>query len=331
MGERGGRAAPVALTVYPMAERHVARLEAGGVQVRVASRDDEATLVREVAGVSALITRGPARITAAVLDAAGGLRVVSTIGSGVDGIDVARAAAAGIAVTSGTGVGKDAVAEWVIGALLALHRRLLPAHAALTGGNLEWSTRLAVHASRQVHGSTVGIIGMGQIGRRIAQLSHAFDMRVWGYGSANPYIPGYVRMTSDLAELLVASDAVTVNLPLTARTRHLIGADQLAMMRPHSVLIDASRGGVVDQRALADALTEGRLAGAAIDVFAAEPPTSEQLQRLARTSRVILSPHVAGATTEALDRLTANAVECVLTVLAGGSPPTLVNPSASPE
>jgi len=321
---------PVILSVYPIAEHHVDTLAESGATVVVAPSDDEDTLIAAAADASAIITRGPARITSAVLDSATLLKVVSGIGSGTDSIDVAHATERGVVVTSGVGLGKFAVAEWVIGAMLMAHRRMPSAHEELAGGGLDWSSRFVRFRTRQVTGSSIGIIGMGEIGREIARLAHAFNMNVRAY---DPFMkdapPDYVEFCSDLDEMLAVSATVSVNVPLTPQTRDLIGAAQLACMSAGSVVVNASRGGVVNEAALADALVRGHLAAAVLDVFDPEPPSPEQIRRLAAVPNLMLSPHVAGVTDAAFERLVENAVDCVIDVLAGQRPQNVVNAPAA--
>jgi phosphoglycerate dehydrogenase-like enzyme len=323
--------APRVLSVYPLAAHHAARIKQSGALFRVATNDQQHTLAREIATADAVITRGPARITRAVLLAAPKLKVVAGIGSGTDAIDVRTATERGVTVTSGVGIGKYAVAEWVVGAMLLAHRRIIQAHEAVSSGTLEWSTRFTDHSSNQVTGSSIGIVGLGQIGRQIARLCQAFGMRIRAYDPFSPApFPDFVERYDDLGEMLALSDTVTVNVPLTEHTRGLLSAKQLACMKKRAVLVNASRGGVVAEPDLIAALTRGDLATAVLDVFEHEPPTQERLAELARVPNLILSPHVAGVTDQAFDRLVSNAVDCVLAVIAGRTPRNIINPGALP-
>ena len=320
------------LLVYPIAPELRARIEASGAEV-VLPRDASPEAIEEaVADVDAMLTRGPAHITRRHIEHATRLKVIAQTGSGTDAIDVEAASERGIPVTSGAGLGQRAVSEWTIGAAIALHRGLLAAHMATVAGTVEWHSRLNSFTSHEFTGSTMGIVGFGHIGRDVARLAQAFDVKVLVH---DPYASSFdgvgivkVERCDRLHDLLERSATVSLHIPLNATTRGFIGAAELRAIGPESVLVNVSRGGIVDEPALVNALANNELGGAAIDVLEGEPPRQEQIDALAPFPNVILSPHVAGATTNSIFRMTSNAVDVILDVLAGRPPSGVVNARA---
>ncbi|HLW61741.1 MAG TPA: hydroxyacid dehydrogenase [bacterium] len=287
-------------------------------RLRSALRDADAVLVRL-----------PARITREVIAAASRLRVIGTAGAGFDNIDVAAATAAGIPVVNNAGVGPNPVAEHTVGLMIALARRIVAGDRRLRRDG--WACRerlLGAELGTELSGKTVGIVGFGFIGRRVAGIcTAAFGSRVLAY---DPFLEDAafaaagVERRGDLDALLPEVDFLTVHTPLSEETRHVIGARELALLRPTAYLINCARGGVVDADALADALRAGRLAGAGIDVFDPEPPAHPH--PLYALENVIVTPHIAGLSDETNRRLSVSAAEQVLQVLADERPPRLVNP-----
>ncbi|MSP02511.1 MAG: lactate dehydrogenase [Acetobacteraceae bacterium] len=248
------------------------------------------------------------------------LRLVQLISAGYDHVDLDAARRAGVPVSNNGGANSRAVAEHTILLMLAVYRRLVPQHEMTAGGR--WRGNQPMPTFYEMHDKTLGIIGLGTIGKRVARIAAGgFDMRIQYYDIA--------RMTEDaedamkmryrlLPELLSTSDIVTCHVPLTSLTRNMINAETLAHMRPHSVLINCSRGPVVDFHALHDALTTGRIAGAGLDVFPAEPPSpSEPVLSL---DNVVLTPHLAGASRETRIKQMRNAFDNVLRVARGERP-----------
>lgn len=320
---------PNVVLVYPLPTPEVeADLRARSNVVDPVSEGPD-DLAAALAGADGVILRGPAQLTAALIDVAPRLRVIGAQGSGTDNIDVAAATARGIPVVHGAGVAPQPVAEFVIGAMVAAHRRTLAMHQAVTAGDLEWAERLVRHQGTQLTGTTLGVIGFGFIGREVARMAQAaFSVDVLVF---DPYLPegadlaGAAR-TDDLGELLDRSLTVTVHVPLSDDTRGLLGRDELRRIGSNGVLIDTARGGVVDEAAIVAALEAGELAAAVVDVFDPEPPTPEQLRRLAAVPNLQLSPHVAGVTDQGLRTLSRHVVDQVLGVLAGRPPTRVVNP-----
>ncbi len=276
-----------------------------------------------------VIVRLPARITREVIAAAPRLRVVGTAGAGYDNIDIAAATEAGIPVVNNVGIGPNPVAEHTVGLMLALARRIVIGDRRLRRDG--WACRerlLGEDLGIELSGKTVGIVGFGFIGRRVAAIcAAAFGTRVLGF---DPYVDDGVFQSAGverrraLRALLPQADFLTVHTPLSEGTRHVIGAPELALMKPTAYLINCARGGVVDANALLEALRAGRLAGAGIDVFEPEPP--DHPHPLYGLETVIVTPHLAGLSHETNRRLSLSAAEQVLQVLADERPPRLVNP-----
>jgi (S)-sulfolactate dehydrogenase len=255
-----------------------------------------------LADATALIVRNRTQVTAALLDAAPRLTVVGRLGVGLDNIDLDACATRGIAVLPATGANARAVAEYVITAALMLLRGTFHATADVARG--AWP-RAALSNGREAAGSTLAVIGFGSIGQQVAQLAHALGMRVLGYDPQLPEDASCWAQTGahsvSLEHALRSADAVTLHVPLLQGTRNLLGVAQLAMLKPSAVLINTSRGGIVDEAALGDALREGRLGGAALDVFADEPLKAGNA--LADAPNLILTPHIAGLTQQSNERV----------------------------
>jgi phosphoglycerate dehydrogenase-like enzyme len=248
------------------------------------------------------------------------LRLVQLFSAGYDRVDLDAARRAGVLVANNGGANSRAVAEHTILLMLAVYRRLVPQHEMTAGGR--WRGNQPMPTFYEMHGKTLGIIGYGTIGKRVARIAAG------GFGMHIQY-NDIVRLSEDtedalevryrlLPELLSTSDIVTLHVPLTSLTRGMIGTAALAHMRPHAVLINCSRGPVIDFPALHDALTAGRIAGAGLDVFPTEPPSpSEPVLSL---DNVVLTPHLAGASRETRTKQTRNAYDNVLRMARGERP-----------
>jgi glyoxylate reductase len=274
----------------------------------------------EIAGSAGLVTIPADVVGAELFDAAGpSLRAVANFGVGYDSVDVAEATRRGIVVSNTPDVLTEATAELTIALMLALLRRVVEGDRLVRRRD-EWALAPTFMLGEGLAGKTLGIVGLGRIGREVAWLAEAFGMRVVHTRGAGPYeeLP--------LDRLLAEADVVSLHVPLTPETRHLIAARELALMRPGAVLVNVSRGPVVDEAALVDALVEGRIAGAALDVYEREPEVSTSLLELVN---VVLSPHLGSAThaaREAMGMLCADALEAVL--LRDELPANAVNPEA---
>ncbi|MEU0054144.1 hydroxyacid dehydrogenase [Streptomyces sp. NPDC006309] len=244
-------------------------------EVRHVDGRDRPALFAALPDADALIIRSGTRVDAEVLDRAPRLRVVARAGVGLDNVDTATARARGITVVNAPDSNTVSVAELTVGLIVASVRHVKAATRSLTDG--EW--RRSDFVGAELAGRTLGIVGYGRVGRQVARRLAAFDMRILAHDPYADTAGGDVRVTG-LDELLASSDVVTLHLPKTPQTTGLVGARELALMKPTALLVNTSRGGIVDEDALARALREGRPAGAALDVFATEPPGRSPLLAL---------------------------------------------------
>jgi glyoxylate reductase len=236
-------------------------------------------------------------------DAFPGLRAVAVYGVGIDRIDVECLRRRGIELVVPRGANADAVANHTFALLLAIRNRIVERHDIVRSGGWE-TAAFREPVGEDVHGSTLGIVGFGAIGRAVARRAEAFGMRVLHHSRSSA--------TAGLDELLAASDAVTLHCPLLPETRGLLDRRRLGLMRPSAVLVNTSRGAVVDEAALIEALESGGIAGAGLDVFADEPHVPERLRAL---PNVVLTPHVADVTTGTTARMTRACVDGLLAAL----------------
>ncbi len=261
----------------------------------------------------ALIVRNRTQVRGGLLTAASRLRVVGRLGVGLDNIDLDACKARGIAVHPATGANDVSVAEYVIGAMLVLLRRTWFATPQVLAG--QWPRMTCI--GREAAGRQIGLVGFGAIARETARRAGALGMTVAAH---DPFIPAgdpawAEARRSELDALLAGSDVVSLHVPLTPQTRHLIDATRLARMRPGALLVNAARGGVVDEPALAAALRSGQLGGAALDVFETEPLTAAAAQVFADTPNLLLTPHIAGVTDESNVRVSEVTAAAVLRAL----------------
>ncbi len=288
-------------------------LQAAGLAVRHEPRVVERApgeVARVLAGAVAAILSTDV-IDRATLQGLDRLRVLARTGVGFDAIDIAAAAELGIPVVTTPGQNERAVADHTLALILAALRRLHGDDAALRAGRWE---RGGGHLAWELTGTTVGIVGYGAIGRLVARRLAGFDVNIL----VNDVVPVDGVEQVDLDTLLARSDVVTLHVPLEPGTRGLIGERELALLGPDGVLVNTSRGGVVDEDALAGALAGGRLRAAAIDVFEQEPPAGTPLAEL---SNCILTPHVAGLSVAAMAGMLDVAAASVVAVLEGREPP----------
>jgi D-3-phosphoglycerate dehydrogenase len=273
-------------------------------------------LQQALAEAEALIVRNQTQVTAHLLAQAPHLRVIGRLGVGLDNIDLVAARQRGIVVTAGRNANAIAVAEYVMAALLHDARDLATADASVRGG--AWDRQR--FGGFELWGRTLGLIGVGEIGRRVAKRARAFGMQVIGYDPlVGPYdfAPGEQEIALlALDEVLSHADAISLHVPLIPATRHLINAERLRLLRPNAILINSARGGIIDETALLEALNVGHLRRAVLDVREIEPPPLDDPLRAC--SSVILTPHIAGLTAEAQERTARLVVTDVLQVLAGG-------------
>jgi lactate dehydrogenase-like 2-hydroxyacid dehydrogenase len=284
-------------------------------------------LRRRLADKDGVLPTGSDRIDAAVLDAAPRLKAVCNIAVGHNNIDLAACSARGIAATNTPGVLDETTADttWVL--MMAAARRITEAERWLRAGHWKaWKNDQLLGVD--VHGATLGIIGMGRIGQAIARRARGFSMRVI-YHNRNRLPAKVERATGakyvGLERLLRQSDFVSLNMPYSPSSHHLIGAQQLAMMKPTAVLVNAARGGVVDDAALIAALKERRIAAAGIDVFEGEPKFNPGFLDL---DNVALAPHIGSATRATRTAMATLASRNLTAILSGKRPPNLLNPEA---
>ncbi|MFC9128063.1 2-hydroxyacid dehydrogenase [Streptomyces sp. NPDC057099] len=264
-------------------------------------------------GVAGILALGNDPVDGALMDAAGpSLRVVALASMGFDNVDRAAAAERGIVVTHTPRVLAETTADLTFALILAARRRIGAAGASLESGS--WSLfRMHDYLGLDIHGATLGLVGYGQIGRAVARRAHGFGMRVLHH---DPYAPDDDLSTSvDLATLLAESDVVSLHVPLTEETRHLVSARELTAMKPTATLVSTSRGGVVDEEALLHAVREGRLHSAGLDVFEREPMGPE-LSPLVAEPNVVTLPHIGSATEATRAAMVDLAVDNILDVLA---------------
>jgi D-3-phosphoglycerate dehydrogenase len=319
------------LVVEPVAQPGIDLLAAAhDTEVRLGlSRDEVLGLLGEGGGWDALIVRSQTRVDADLLSAAAPrLSVVGVASVGIDRIEVDAATRAGVMIVNAPTGNTIAAAEHTMALMLALLRHVTDADASVRRG--EWER--GRYTGRELRGKTLGIIGLGKIGKAVARRATGFEMRVI---ASDPYLTEEQASEAGaklvgMAELLHRSDVITVHTPLAPQTRGLIGRAQLEATKPGAFVLNVARGGIVDEHALADALASGQVGGAAVDVYSTEPISADNPLRGA--PNVLLTPHLGASTTEAQDRVGVEMAEQVMMALAGVTPPYAVNaPAVAPE
>lgn len=310
---------PVVLLAEPLSEAGVAAL-GSDFEIRRCDGTDRQALLTAVRDADALVVRSGTKVDREVLDAAPRLRIVARAGVGLDAIDVRGATQNGVMVVNAPSANVISAAEFTVGLVLAAARHISSAHRALRSD--QWDRERFV--GTELHGKTLGIVGFGRVGVLVAQRLAAFGMDVVAY---DPYVQaGRAARTGvrilDLPDLLVTADVVSIHLPRTPETEGLIGADQIALMGKRSILVNASRGGVVDEEALYRACRDGRIAAAGLDVFAVEPAVGNPLLDL---DNVVATPHLGAATHEAQEKAGVAVAQSVRQALAGELVPDAVN------
>ncbi len=266
--------------------------EIGQVDVKIGLNQEQ--LLLEVGDYDVLVVRSATKVTREVIEAGKNLKLIARAGAGLDNIDVEAAEARGIEVINSPESVTAAVAELTIGLMLSLARRIPRADRGMKLGRWEKSELIGT----ELRGKTLGIVGTGRIGRAVGYKAKAFLMDLLAYDIVTN--EEFRERTGcryvDLQTLLRESDFVTLHVALTPQTRHMIGRRELSLMKPTAFLINTSRGEIVDETALVEALREGKIAGAALDVYEREPPTDSPLLKL---ENVILTPHIGASTIEA--------------------------------
>lgn len=285
----------------------------------------EEELLEKAKGVDAILTLLTDRVNGDVIDAIGPqLKIVSNYAVGFDNINIREATDRGVVVTNTpSNEVNEAVSEHTWTLILSLARRVVEADEAVRRGAYKgWEP--AIFLGRSLKGKSLGIVGLGRIGSMVAERSKGFEMTVY-YNKRSRDKEAEKEFGveyKELNDLLASSDFVTMHVPLTDETRHMINKDTLSKMKKGSYLINTSRGPVVDEHALVEALKKGRLAGAALDVFENEPDVNPELVGM---ENVILTPHIASATWEVREKMTEQAVSAILDTLGGKKPANLVN------
>lgn len=298
------------LVAAPIYDKAIERLREAGFEVLFKEYPSEDELVMLVKDVDALIVRSKPVVTRKVIEAARKLKIIGRSGVGLDNIDLEAAKERGIKVINTPGVPTNSVAELTIGLMLAVLRKIAYADRKLRKG--EWVKKQCL--GYELRGKTLGVIGMGRIGREVARIAHhGFDMKIIYYDIIRcpKEIEEELKTECvDLETLLRRADIVTIHVPLTPQTKHLINEERLKLMKTTSILINTSRGGVIDTKALIKALKEGWIAGAGLDVFDEEPlPKNHPLTSL---DNVVLTPHIGASTVEAQERASMEIVEKII-------------------
>ncbi len=282
---------------------------------------EEAHWAAALAGAAAILLRS-GYVTASLLDRLPDLKTVAVHGAGVDPVDIDACTARGVQVTNAPGANANAVAELTFGLMLSLLRGI-PGAAHKAKAERAWDSARVMGG--ELRGRTLGLVGFGQIGRKVGRIAQAFGMQVT---ASDPAVPDAEMQAADVTpttfeQLLTASDVVSLHAPAIPATRHMIRAETLALMRPTALLVNCARGALVDEAALAQALAAGRLGGAALDVLEGEPP--DPASPLYDAPNLLITPHMAGSTGECLDAIAAACGADIRAVLRGEPPVFPVN------
>jgi lactate dehydrogenase-like 2-hydroxyacid dehydrogenase len=310
--------------IYPQAIEFLSQ----HAEVDYANSDDGlpgSELAERIRGKQGVVSQLTDKFTPAVIATLDGIRVISNVAVGFDNIDVPAATRAGILVTNTPDVLTDTTADLAWALMLAAARRIVEGQKFLESG--QWTKwRIDLLVGQDIHHRTLGIFGMGRIGQAVAKRALGFAMRVLYHDTRR----AASEVERDLGlefvsveRLLRESDFISLHVPLMPETRHLIGAPQLRMMKPTAVLVNSSRGPVVDEGALAEALAQGVIAAAGLDVFENEPQVHPKLQQL---PNAVLVPHIGSATVETRRKMCMMAAENAAAALTGRRPPNLLNP-----
>ncbi|MFW6132647.1 MAG: phosphoglycerate dehydrogenase, partial [Planctomycetota bacterium] len=262
-----------------------------------------------------VIVRSGVKLAGEALDEPGKLSGIARAGVGVDNIDVELATAKGIVVMNTPGGNTLSTAELALTLMMALSRKIAPANASLRSG--QWNRK--AYKGTQLAGKTLGVVGMGRIGRAVADRATGLEMRVLGYDPFFAGDPGdAIEMVKDLDELCKRVDYLTVHVPKTSDTEGMIGAEQFDLMKPTARVVNAARGGIIDPPALLEALNAGKIAAAALDVYTSEPPETEAEKALIQHDNVLAVPHLGASTEEAQEQVALEAAQQLVEALRGG-------------
>lgn len=319
------------LLVEPIRPSGMKVLQDAGLEVLISPSSDTETLVKLVQdGVFAIIVRA-SRLEGRVIEAAKDLKLVVRHGAGFNNIDVGTATKCGVMVTNVPDANTYSVAEYVVGIILMLSRKFVAGDAALRSGQLSQQGASLVGLTtkyklggNELPGKRLGIIGLGRIGLRLAEMaSGLLHMEILAYDPYRTDAPAGIRMVSALEEIYREADFVSLHAPASKDTENMVGAAELAMMKPTAYLINASRGELIDEAALVDALKQGKIAGAVLDTFKEEPP--QLCNPLFGAPNLLLTPHCAGVTDEALEKIAVGSAQAVVDLAQGRQPAHIVN------
>jgi D-3-phosphoglycerate dehydrogenase / 2-oxoglutarate reductase len=307
------------LVADKLAEEGLAFLKESGVAYDVKVGLKEPELAATVPNYDALIVRSGAKVTGKVLANPGKLRAIARAGVGVDNIDLEVATAKGILVLNTAAASTLSTAEHALALMYALARKIPQAHGSLKSGQLEWKQR-NVYQGTQLAGKTLGVVGLGRIGQTVASRALAMEMNVVGfdpYYSGDTALDGRVKLVRDFDEFLKQLDVITFHVPGGEGTRHLLNRERLfSICKPNLLVVNDARGEVVDEFALADALREKKVAGAALDVYQEEPPKKDH--PLFGLDNVVLTPHLGASTDEAQTAVSVDACKAIVAYLQSG-------------
>ena len=314
------------LLPQPIEAEAVDALEQAGVGMVLAADPRPETVAPLMGGVQGLILRTGIKITRDLMDKADELQVISRTGGGLDNVDVDAATDKNIIVTSNLGVNTSSVVEHALALMLALTKQLPVMDQAIRNGDFKIRYK---GLPRDLRGKTLGLLGFGRIGSELGRsCRELFNMQVISH---DPYVPEAVRTGCkgqvafvEHEELFNRSDVLSIHVPLTETTRHTVGEQALAQMKPSAIIINTARGPIIDQSALFRALQNQKIAGAGLDVFEEEPVSDDN--PLLGLDNILMTPHSAALTKECVIRMAVEAVNCTLEVFNGRIPPNIANP-----
>jgi D-3-phosphoglycerate dehydrogenase len=301
-------------------ESGLAIFREAGLDIHLMTAEDKPRLKEMIGDFDALVVRSATRVTADLLHEGKKLKVIGRAGIGVDNVDVAVATSLGVLVVNAPTANLVSATEHTFALILGLARNVPAANASVKAG--EWDRRRFL--GRELNGKILGLVGLGRIGQAVAARGRAFGMKVIAH---DPFLDAAVgrRLGVEMVpldEVIEGAEVLTLHVPLTEGTRNLVNAQRIQRMKRGAMLINCARGGVVDEEALLEALDSGQLGGAALDVFATEPPSD---QRLIRHPRIVATPHIGAQTREAQARVATQTAHMVVEALAGSLAVTAVN------
>ncbi|EDL65577.1 hydroxyacid dehydrogenase [Bacillus sp. SG-1] len=310
------------LIPQPIAKEGIDLLEKEGAEVIIPPDYNEETLISHVSDVDAILIR-TAKLSRVVIEKASKLKVIARHGIGVDNIDLEAASDRGILVTNAPFANVNAVAEHVLTLILSGSRQLIQVDSALRNGDFEVRNR---KFGIELKGKTLGVVGFGNIGQLVAEKCHyglGMDVLVYDPYVREENVSSYVQLNQSLSEVLASSDIVTIHVPYLPSTHHLINEEALQQMKKDAILVNAARGGIIDEIALEKALGSGEIRGACLDCFETEPPAVDH--SLWNLENVIVTPHLAAHTEEAMIEMAVTPAKDIIAIMKGEKPLYPVN------